>query len=95
MDAVANVVMDVVFSSEKHSVFNIVHPLPVAWNTIIESVQETISRKLSKRLETLSFQEWFLRLEVHANDIQRIDSIKLIVCKVILYHIFQLILLHL
>jgi hypothetical protein len=77
--------VDVVFSQEWLPVaLNMVHPQPVAWNSVIFALKDAVMDKLSKNLEIVSFHEWFSRLTSraeHANEQDMIQIVRISILK--------------
>jgi hypothetical protein len=84
MHAVAQTLSDVALSTgtRTEAALNIVHPRPVAWDTIISGINDALAHEnvVAKRLPVVEFSEWFELLETkardtkHINDIVRIDT---------------------
>ncbi|CAK5265509.1 unnamed protein product [Mycena citricolor] len=77
-EAVAQAIVDVaVFEDRAPGAMNLVHPRPVAWDTIMTAIAGTL------HLPLIVFSEWIERLEraavgATAEDLQRVPAIKLL-----------------
>ncbi|KAF8956600.1 hypothetical protein BDZ97DRAFT_2062868 [Flammula alnicola] len=85
MDAVSQTILDVAWSAESPAALNVVHPRPVAWNSILSSINEAIVQEgvSSAKLQTVDFEAWVSQLEVHAGNsstetLNHIPAIKLL-----------------
>ncbi|KAG1779119.1 putative aminoadipate reductase [Suillus placidus] len=84
--AISNAILDVAFAEEEPPIaVNLVHPRPIAWKTLIQSVADAlVERKVtSYPLPLVSFPEWLGKLELSAKDLseetmKRIPAIKLL-----------------
>ncbi|KAF7360648.1 General substrate transporter [Mycena venus] len=81
-ESVTNAIMDVAFATTtKSTMYNLVHPRPVAWNFIIKALRNAIlKRKCSAELRLVPFSDWFAELETTAGQAKAKDipGIKLI-----------------
>lgn len=70
MDAMAQTVLDTAWSRTPRPVLNVVHPRPVAWNTLFTAVNETILAEglVNEKLPIVDFRMWITRLEEAAAD---------------------------
>ncbi|KAJ6579476.1 putative aminoadipate reductase [Mycena vulgaris] len=63
----AQAVLDVAFdpsdSDQRSSVFTVVNPRPVSWNSVMTFIREAILKECSTELQFLSFAEWYASLE--------------------------------
>ena len=68
--AVSQTILDVAWSTESPAALNVVHPRPVAWNSVISSINEAIVEVgvAPTYLPLVDFQTWFSKLENHATD---------------------------
>ncbi|GLB38113.1 putative acetyl-CoA synthetase-like protein [Lyophyllum shimeji] len=86
MHAVSKAILDIAFAEERPpAALNLVHPRPVEWNSIIDSVKEALEegREGLPAMRVVPFAEWFALLEQRAKsasdaDIQAIPAIKLL-----------------
>jgi hypothetical protein len=70
MDAVSQTILDVAWSTEAPAALNVVHPRPIAWNSILSSINDAIVEEgLSpSRIPVVDFSAWVSSLESHAKD---------------------------
>ena len=70
MDAVAQTVLDTAWSRTPPAVMNVVHPRPVAWNTLFAAVNDVVLAEglLTEKLPFVDFRMWVTRLEEAAAD---------------------------
>ncbi|KIM43694.1 hypothetical protein M413DRAFT_443603 [Hebeloma cylindrosporum] len=68
--AVSQTILDVAWSTESPAALNVVHPRPVAWNSVISSINEAIVQEgvAPTLLPVVDFQTWFFKLEDRAKD---------------------------
>ena len=70
MHAVARTLFDVALSTETSTrpALNIVHPRPVAWDSVISAVNDALVKEdvVKGRLPVVEFSKWFERLESKA-----------------------------
>lgn len=59
MDTVAGAVLNLIVSSESPSVVNVVHPRPVSWTKVFN----TISNTLGSHIPLVSYHDWLAKLE--------------------------------
>ncbi|KAF8955032.1 acetyl-CoA synthetase-like protein [Flammula alnicola] len=85
MDGVAQSIIDVALSSESPAALNIVHPRPVAFNSLASAINDGLVSEgvVSSKLPIVPVQEWFSLLESRATgakdeDIKQIPAIKLL-----------------
>ncbi|KAF8192961.1 putative aminoadipate reductase [Pholiota molesta] len=85
MDAVCQTILDVAWSTEAPAALNVVHPRPIAWNSILSSINDAIVEEgLSpSRIPVVDFSTWVSSLESHAKDsspesLENIPAIKLL-----------------
>ncbi|KAJ7487932.1 hypothetical protein FB451DRAFT_1225962 [Mycena latifolia] len=67
-DTVARAVLDMSFHpfeepTRSFSIFNLVHPQPVTWNFVLDSVRDIMSSNSAKPLQLVKFSEWLAELE--------------------------------
>ncbi|KAK0463067.1 putative aminoadipate reductase [Desarmillaria tabescens] len=79
VQSVAQIILDIVFSSEAEPVINLVHPKPVPWASIVTQVRHALKEDISVKPAS----EWFEILEsrsqtASSEDIQRIPALKLL-----------------
>lgn len=79
VQSVAQIILDIAFSSEAEPVINLVHPKPVSWVSIVTQLQ----RALKKDIPVKPAAEWFEILEsqsqmTSSEDIHRIPALKLL-----------------
>jgi len=73
MHAVSKAILDIAFAEEQPPVaLNLVHPRPVGWNAVIESIQEALGEG-SAPLRVLPFPKWFALLERRAKNVSDAD----------------------
>lgn len=63
MDVVATVTVDLLFSPEAPELVNVVHPRPVPWRDIMNSV----NAELEKNLPYVPLEDWVKKVEDAAN----------------------------
>jgi hypothetical protein len=87
MHAVAQALFDVALSTVTQPALNIVHPRPVAWNSIITAVNDALVQEdiLKESLPVVDFSKWFDLLEAKARED---SSTQHIINVVRLVHIF-------
>ncbi|KAF8154594.1 hypothetical protein B0H34DRAFT_783744 [Crassisporium funariophilum] len=86
MHAVSQSILDVAWSNTTTTpALNLVHPTPVAWNTLISSVNDAIVQVgvLPSKLPIVDFQTWFSLLEARSvnateKDLRDIPGIKIL-----------------
>lgn len=76
MDAVANVILDVTFSSETHAALNVVNPRPTEWDTIMGAIGDSLAREvtLGRPLPLVPFKDWFSSLDHSAKTLSLEDQ---------------------
>jgi len=85
MHAVAQTLFDVALSSTETSAqpaLNIVHPRPVAWDSIISAVNDALVNEdvMKGRLPVVEFSKWFELLESKALEDSSTKHLSDIVC---------------
>lgn len=89
MHAVAQTLFDVALSAETKTqpALNIVHPRPVAWNSIISAVNDALVQEdvMKERLPVVEFSKWFELLEAKAREDSSTKHINDVVCRNTLY----------
>ncbi|KAF9475758.1 putative aminoadipate reductase [Pholiota conissans] len=85
MDAVSQTILDVAWSNEAPAALNVVHPRPIAWNSILSSINDAIVEEglAPSKLPMVDFSTWVSYLEKHAKDsssetLNNIPAIKLL-----------------
>ncbi|KAF9477786.1 acetyl-CoA synthetase-like protein [Pholiota conissans] len=85
MDAVSQTILDVAWSDEAPAALNVVHPRPIAWNSILSSINDAIVEEglVPSKLPMVDFATWVSYLEKHAKDsspetLNNIPAIKLL-----------------
>jgi len=86
MHSVAQTILDIAFSEQPASpALNIVHPRPVAWNSVIGSIDEALVQEgvIASKLPVVDFATWFSQLELHSRNasedaLREIPAIKLL-----------------
>lgn len=71
MHSVAQTILDIAFSEQPASpALNIVHPRPVAWNSVIGSIDEALVQEgvIASKLPVVDFATWFSQLELHSRN---------------------------
>ncbi|KAJ7194340.1 putative aminoadipate reductase [Mycena pura] len=80
---VTDAVLDVAFSPSLHAstVFNVVHPYPVPWNSIIHALRDVLYKTRSMELRLVPLPDWFAKLQASASEfnVDVIPGIKLLV----------------
>lgn len=71
MDAIANVILDVTFSSQVHKALNVVHPRPIEWNNVMHVISETLAQELKLKgpLPLVPFKTWLSTLDDNARNL--------------------------
>lgn len=65
MDAVANIILDlVVLPQPEPPLVNVVHPRPIAWDTVFKLINDAIGANLP----AVPYAEWLSKLEAHDKD---------------------------
>ncbi|KAG6810396.1 putative NRPS-like protein biosynthetic cluster [Tricholoma furcatifolium] len=83
MHAVSKAIIDVAFSSkELPQALNVVHPRPIQWNEVINSIKIALEEERGS-LDVVPFQEWFSLLEKRSrnasdSELKSIPAIKLL-----------------
>ena len=84
MHAVAQTLLDVALSTETSTqpALNIVHPRPVAWDSIISAINDALVKEdvVKERLPVVEFSKWFELLEAKAREDSSTKHINDIVC---------------
>lgn len=70
MDAAVQTVLDAAWARTPRAVLNVVHPRPVAWNTVFAAVNEAVLAEglVVEKLPLVDFRTWVTRLEEAAAD---------------------------
>lgn len=76
MDAIANVILDITFSTQGHTALNIVNPRHTEWNNIMAAISEALMREIKSEapLPLIPIEEWFSTLEHNAKTLSLEDQ---------------------